>query len=146
MAGETVDLAPVEQALRLRFLLYRSGTKPTLAETLSGGLHIGSPPDNAPYPYGAFRILNERDIDLDAPGATVDVELLLFHRPRAESAALRTMADVAKEAGRTAARDLAEVHSSVVRDADVLPAFSEAADPEVIVARLTFTLDLFPAA
>ncbi len=145
MAGETVDLGPVEQALRLRFLLYRSGSKPTLAETLSGGLHIGSPPDNAPYPYGAFRLMNERDTNIDAPGSMVDVELMLFHRPRAEAATLRQMADVAKEAGKTAAV-LPLIHSATVRDADVLPPFSEAADPEVIVARLTFTLELFPTA
>lgn len=146
MAGQTIDIATVSRALRLRFLLARSATgSATLAERLSGGLHDGSPPDNADYPYGALRLLNLRRRPIDGPYFTADVELQLFFRPRAEAAALREATDVAVEAV-VGWYDLTVGISDVdVRDSDMLPPFSEAADPEVVTSRSTFTVDLFPA-
>lgn len=145
MAVTTVDLDPVEQAIRLRLLLTRSATgSPTLAERLSGGLHVGSPPDNADYPYGALRLLNIRPYPIDAPMFVGDVELQLFFRPRSEARALRQATDVATEALDNW-KDLTVGITRVrVRDADVLPPFSEHADHEVITSRATFSIVLFP--
>lgn len=146
MAVTTVDLRAIAQAFRLRFLLYRSATgSATLAERLTGGLHRGSPPDNADYPYGAIRVLNLRPYPIDAPYFSADVELLLFFRPRADADALQDATDVAVEAG-NGWTDLATgIYRVDVRDSDVLPAFSEAADPEVIASRTMFAAVLFPA-
>lgn len=145
MARQTVDLAAVQRALRLRFLLFRGASGgPTLAERLSGGLHRGSPPDNAAYPYGAFRVLNLRPYPIDAPYFTADVELLLFMRPRAEADALQEATDLAVEAGVGFTDRTAGIDRMEVRDADVLPAFSEPADPEVIASRTTFLIVLYP--
>lgn len=143
---QTPDVARVAQAFRLRFLLTRpdAGTA-TLAETLSGGLHVGSPPDNAQYPYGAFRVLNVRQRDIDAPLYRADVELQLFARPRTEAAALQAATDAAVEAV-VGWSDLPNgIRNVGVRDSDVLPPFSEHADPEVVTSRSVFTVDLFPA-
>jgi len=146
MAGQTVDLRAVAHALRLRLLLTRSVTgSETLAERLSGGLHRGSPPDNADYPYGAFRVMNLRPHTIDAPVFTADVELMLFFRPRAEADALQDATDVAVEALSGFVDLTAGIYQVDVRDADVLPAFSESADPEIIVSRTTFAVKLFPA-
>jgi hypothetical protein len=148
MAGLTVDLEAAERALRIRALTYRSVTGvATLAERLSGGLHVGSPPDNANYPYGALRVLNLRTPMLDAPIYGVQVEVQLFYRPRAEASALRQATDVLVESleqWSDADARAAGIYRTEVRDVDILPPFSEAADPEVIASRATFDVELYP--
>lgn len=145
MAGQTVDVRAVSQAIRLRLLLYRSvsGTA-TLAERLSGGLHRGTPPDNAPFPYGAFRVLNLRSYPIDGPYFTADIEVRLFFRPRSEQDALQDATDVAVEA-LAGWVDLPNgIWQVDVRDRDELSPFSEAADPEVIESRATFAAVFYP--
>ena len=149
MAGTTVDTLAVARAMRLRLLTYRSATgAPTLAERLSGGLHRGSPPDNADFPYGAFRVLNLRPHPVDGPYFVADVELMLFYRPRSDGDALQDATDVAVEALTTYDDDPASLADGVfqvdVRDRDELPPFTESADPEVIQSRVTFSVVLFP--
>lgn len=143
----TIATQRVANAFRLRLLIARSESgAPTLAERLSGGLHIGSPPDNANYPYGALRVLNVRRADVDAPFFTADVEVQLFYRPRSEHNALQDATDLAVEV-LVDYVDLSQgIHDVDVRDSDVLPPFSEGADPEVIMSRTMFSALLFPPA
>lgn len=144
--AHTPNKRAVGQRYRLRLLTHRNDAgDPTLAERLSGGLHYGSPPDNAPYPYGVLRVHNLRPYPVDAPYFTADVEVQLYYRPRAEYVALQDAADVAREAADGFVDLAAGIAETNLRDDDELPPFTEGDDPEVIASRLVFAAKLFPA-
>ncbi len=146
MAALSVAFGPVYSALRLRLITYRPDVaSATLAELLPGGIHAGGPPDDAPYPLLAFRLYNGQESAGYAGarhGTTLEVQL--FSRPRADSDRLEALADLTA-AALTSYRDYTKgVHLVTLADRDTLPPFSEAADPEVITARLVFGLVLYP--
>ena len=144
--AHTIKRAAVVKAFRARLLLARPDDgSDTLAERLRGGLHIGSPPDNADYQYGAMRGENLQRRNIDGPFFRLEVLLDLFHRPRSEAEALRETTDTAVAVA-VGWCDLAVGISNVeVLDSDEVPPFSESKDPEVIRTRTRFALDLHPA-
>jgi hypothetical protein len=142
----TTTMAAVYRAIRLRLLTFEpldGGL--TLAERLSGGVAILTPPDDAPMPYMAIRLQNMRG-SLREQGArlTAELELMAFHRPRENADDLEVLVDVADQAMRQWAYTSGGSIACVAQRRDTLPPFRDDADPEVVQIRVVYDLILRP--
>jgi hypothetical protein len=107
----------------------------------------GWAPDTAPYPYVLARFMNG-DSSTFMLRTPVDLELLLYARPRAQAEALENIADVIDQAMKQfTSRDLTGsggLAFSRGRRRDTLPPFSSPADRELVAIRMVFSLVLYP--
>ena len=130
----------------LDFVAEGSPTPDTLATSLTGqGIYAVQGPDEVTYPYGVMRLQNRRTSgEYNGERETVDLELLLFHRPRNEQYPLEGLADIADEAMLRYVDNSAGLVFSRERQRDTLPAGTGPADREVVAIRCLYPLTIWP--
>lgn len=88
-------------AIRTRILTFNpAGADEPLLQTLTGGLHTHSAPDNAAFPYGTLRLVGRRTGRLDDSRMEEEGELEIFFisRDRSRLATIERAMDIAEEA------------------------------------------------
>lgn len=143
----TVSTDALYQQLRTHLLAFVDAGGKTLgdADALGTRLYRIAPPSNAAYPYGVLSLKSPQLPDGTAQVKyAAQLELLLFHRPRAQQAAAEALGDRAVAAlhgYRDATSGLAYCLDPIAQS---LPPFASPADGDVVQIRVTATLQAWP--
>jgi hypothetical protein len=143
--SDTTSTAGMYQTLRTRLLTYQPpDSAPTLASRLTD-LFINAAPDDVAYPYGTMRLLNrDEDGAYNGDREATDLEVMLYHRPRAKAMDLEACGDVCDQAMKGYADATSGLLFSRSRQRDTLPQFPEPADREIVGIRLLYPVVAWP--
>jgi hypothetical protein len=160
----TESTTELETALRTRLLEFEPlggiGTVATaLGSTASGAgqdgnLYWDRAPDNLdrlmadlglPLRWGVLRLKNWRDIPGQSEGRLVELEVMLYGRPRSQRATLQGIADRMDMAMVRYVDASSGVLASSVSTRNTLPPFKEPADSDVVQVMMEYTLRVYPA-
>lgn len=145
--------------LRTRLLTFDRASGNTLAEILGstqagagvdGKLYIVQAPDNvtdpaqSPSRWGIMSLKNRRSNAENAEKELVDLEIMLFARPRGQQMAMEDAADACDEAMHRWEDYTNDVIGVWGRMRNTLPVMVEPADREVVQIRLMYTLVCYP--
>ena len=130
----------------LDFVGLGTPTPDTLRTTLGGRFYLGVAPDSPTVPYGIVRLVNAQTrADYQGDCQNVDLEILLYHRPRSKALDLEDIADLVDQA---LLRYLSNVEGIIFareRFRDTLPVGVPPAERDVCGIRLLFSLIVWPA-
>lgn len=121
-------------------------TPDTLADGLTGGLWVASPPEDAwdKYPFGVMRLVNRQTGgEYDGIRETADLEVLLYHRGVTNRHALESLADTCDEAMLGWFINSGPAFSGA-RQRDTFEQPSPPAQRDVVVVRLVYQLVVWP--
>lgn len=135
------------KALRTRLLTFQalgSPTPDTLGDSLTD-IWIVQGPDNAEYPYGIMRLqARMRSGEYAGEREEMDLELLLYDRPRAQQYAVEEYADIADQALLRYASSSAGFVFSGSSERDTIPMNTPISDREVVAVRCVYHLIVWP--
>lgn len=143
----TTSTEALYKALRTRLLTFQalgSPTPETLADSLTD-LWVVQGPDNIEYPYGIMRLqARTRSGEYAGEREAMDLELLLYDRPRAQQYVVEGYADIADQALLRYADSSAGVVISGESERDTLPMNTPVSDREVVAVRCVYHLVVWP--
>lgn len=152
MNTESTEL--LYKALRTRLLGFTptdpgatpgGATPDTLGDALGTRLFVVQAPDTVTYPYGIVRLQARQESgEYAGERETMELELLLYHRPRAKQYVLEGYADVADQAFLRYVDANGGLIFSGSRQRDTVPMNSLAADREVCAIRCVYDLIVWP--
>lgn len=143
MSLDTNSTADVLELVRDRILNFAPIVGDPLETAIDGRLYQVQAPDNSAFPHGVMRFIN-RVGNGDARRENVDLEVMLFDRPRTRAKNLEDVADLFDQAmvGWVASSS-GLVFSRGTRSRDTLPPFADPADREVVQIRLIYPLTMY---
>jgi hypothetical protein len=152
---DTSSTGGIEDALRTRLLSFQplvglDTLADVIGSTVSGAgsdgkLFWDEAPDDTTYPYGVLQLKNRRNTS-DVPERTlVELEVMLFGRPRAQKATVEQAADLCEQAMLRYVDAMSGVLGCWGCLRNTLPVMTSPADREVVQVMLTFTLVVWPA-
>ena len=111
--------------------------------------HVQAPdnvtdPANSPSRWGVYALKNRRRNAENAERELVDLEVMLFARPRNQQDAMEDAADACDEAMRRYEDFTNDVIGCWGSIRNTLPVMAEPADREVVQIRLVYTLVVYP--
>jgi hypothetical protein len=155
-----VSTAGLLASLRTRLLTFERLEGESLADILGttengagidGKLYLVQAPDNitkpenSPSRWGVMRIKNRRTGGTEQSARDlIELEVMLFARPRSQQAAMEEAADACDEAMLRYQNLDADLVGNWGRLRNTLPVMTEPADREVVQIRLMYTLVVYP--
>lgn len=118
----------------------------TLRTSLTGGLHVGSAPDDVTYPYGVMRVTANREGEDGDHREVLFVELMLYNRPRLKGLkVVEAFADLADQAlyKWVSTTDGGPMFTGP-RTRTTLPVFPDPADRDIAAVRLLYRVVAWP--
>lgn len=95
----TTSTAATIQQVQARLLNFVPISGTTLSVKLGGRLWIGVPPENAAFPYGVMRLINQRSSGAyNSDREDADLELMIYGNALSQAQALEDAADTADQA------------------------------------------------
>ncbi len=135
------------KALRTRLLTFQalgSPTPDTLGDSLSN-LYIVQGPDDVTFPYGIMRLqARQRPGEYAGEREAMDLELLLYDRPRAQQYVVEGYADIADQALLRYKDRTAGLFFSGSSERDTIPMNTQVSDREVVGVRCVYALIVWP--
>jgi len=135
------------KALRTRLLTFQalgSPTPDTLGDSLTS-LWVVQGPDTAAYPYGIMRLqARQRPGEYAGEREAMDLELLLYDRPRKQQYVVEGYADIADQALLRYADSSAGLFFSGSSERDTIPMNTQVSDREVVAVRCVYHVVTWP--
>jgi hypothetical protein len=128
----------------LDFIPEGGATPDSLGQNLTG-IYIVQGPDTVSYPYGIMRLQARQTTgEYNSERETLDLELLLYHRPRSQQYVVEGYADIADQALLRYRDTTSGLVFARERQRDTLPQGTGVGDREVVGVRLLFPLVVWP--
>lgn len=107
----------------------------------AGRLWKDAAPDTAAYPFGIMRLINRVSLN---ERERMDLEVVLYGRPRSQAVAIEDAADLCDAAMLNYRDPTSGLIFSHERQRDTLPPPTDPADREVVQVRLVYSLIVWP--
>ncbi len=135
------------KALRTRLLTFQalgSPTPDTLGDSLSN-LYVVQADDKVSWPYGIMRLqARQRPGEYAGERESMDLELLLYDRPRKQQYVVEGYADIADQALLRHTDRTAGLFFSGSSERDTIPMNTQVSDREVVAVRCVYHLITWP--
>jgi hypothetical protein len=110
-----------------------------------GRLYKSQAPDTVVYPFGVMRLINQLTLgEYGSEREAMDLEIMLFGRPRSQGLTIEDIADLCDQAMLRYVDSSSGLVFSRSRQRDTMPQPVDPADREVVQIRLAYPLKVWP--